>query len=164
MSSPSFIAPTEPPPNADLLAPGTAFWCTLKVGSDTASRSVPHVNNAEYVKWVDRAAELAVDAAGFTRQRMLDEHRMWFVVRHELDYRAECFVDDEILVATWVSEYSRTTSLRETRMYRPADSKVVLDASTRWVFIDLETRRPTRIPSEVLELFPLGQLQQARRS
>ena len=162
MNGPADITPTTPPRGALELAPESAFWCRLRVGSETVSRSVPHVNNAEYVRWVDRAAELAVDAIGFTRQRMLDEHRMWFVVRHELNYRAESFVDDELCIATWVSEYSRTTSLRQTIIHRPADERLVLDATTRWAFIDLETRRPTRIPPEVRDLVPATPFQPAR--
>jgi acyl-CoA thioester hydrolase len=162
MTTESSLKPIASPANAEDLAPNTAFWCSMRVDPGAVSRSVPHVNNAEYLKWVDRAAELAVDAQGFTREKLIAEKRMWFVVRHELNYRAECFVDDELLIATWVQEYSRTTSLRNTLVYRPRDDKSVLDASTRWVFVDLETRRPTRIPMEVRNLFPPPDLQQVQ--
>ena len=57
-----------------------AFTATIRVGDDGISRGVPHVNNAEYVRWIDRIAELATDAAGFTRSQMLASDRMWFVV------------------------------------------------------------------------------------
>ena len=156
------MTPTTPPQGVEDRAPNTAFWCSLHVGSDTVSRSVPHVNNAEYIRWVDRAAELAIDHVGYTRQRLIEEDRMWFVVRHELNYRAECFVDDELLIATWVREYSRTTSLRDTVIYRPADDRLVFDATTRWAFIDLSTRRPIRIPAEVQDIVPATPFQLAR--
>lgn len=162
MNTESSMKPVAAPPNALDLAPPTAFWCGLIVDSSAVSRSVPHVNNAEYVKWVDRVAELAVDSHGFTREKLLEEKRMWFVVRHELDYRAECFSGEELLIATWVQDFSRTTSLRNTLIYRPSDEQPILEASTRWAFIDLESRRPTRIPTEVLKLFPSVDMWQAR--
>ena len=132
--------------------PTTAFWCGMRVPNTGVSPEVPHVNNAEYVRWVDRAAELAVDSVGHTRQAMLAVNRMWFVVRHELDYRAECFVDEDVLVATWVHSHTQTTSLRETRIVRTHDGKPILTATTRWAYINLETRRPARIPRELLSL------------
>lgn len=135
-------------------APGHAFWCTLDVGEDGVSRGVPHVNNAEYVRFVDRIAELATDAAGFTRDAMLAERRMWFVARHEIDYRAEAFAGDRLIAATWLREWTRTTVVRETRVWRPADAKIVIHASTRWAYVDLDSRRPARIPPEMRDAFP----------
>ena len=132
--------------------PSHAFWCGMCVPGTGVSPEVPHVNNAEYVKWVDRAAELAVDSVGHTRQTMLAANRMWFVVRHEIDYRAECFEGEDVLIATWAQANTRTTSLRETRIMRSRDWQPILDATTRWAYINLETRRPARIPQELLSL------------
>lgn len=137
------------------VAPRDAFWCGMVVGGEGVSPTVPHVNNAEYVRWIDRAAELAIDVVGYTRERMHREHRMWFVVRHEISYRAETFEGDRVAIATWVSDYSRTTSLRETRIVRVDDGRRILDATTRWAFIDLDRRRPVRIPGELIKLVPV---------
>ncbi|MCH2162144.1 MAG: acyl-CoA thioesterase [Phycisphaerales bacterium] len=134
--------------------PPSAFFCRLKVDASATSRSVPHVNNAEYVRWVDRIAELHSDLHGYTRQALLDAGRMWFVARHELDYRAEAFVGDELLLATWVHGYSRTTAHRSTMIVRASDDHCVLKASTRWVYIDLDSRRPIRIPEEMKTHYP----------
>lgn len=135
--------------------PQHAVFFRLVVDDSSTSRGVPHVNNAEYVRWVDRAAELHCDMVGFTRETMLAANRMWFVARHEIDYRGECFVGDELIIATWVGPFSRTTSLRNTLVYRKDDRKVALEASTRWAYMDLVSRRPTRITDDIRAHFPL---------
>jgi acyl-CoA thioester hydrolase len=142
--------PVDPP----VEAAEDAFWCVIDVGDDGTSRGVPHVNNAEYVRFIDRIAELATDAAGFTRARMLAEDRMWFVARHEIDYRGETFAGEQLLAATWLRAWTRTTVVRETRIVRPSDGRLVCVASTRWAFVDLASRRPARIPAEMREAFP----------
>lgn len=130
------------------------FHARIEVGDDGISRGVPHVNNAEYVRWIDRLAEMATDAAGFTRKSLLTDQRMWFVARHEIDYRGEVFVDDRLLAATWVRSWTRTTANRITVMINASTLKPICMATTRWAYVDLEKRRPTRIPPEVRAAFP----------
>ena len=81
---------------------------------------------------------------------------MWFVARHEINYRGESFVGDDLLIATWISDYSRITAVRQTVVYRPADGKRILDATTRWAYVNLETRRPVRMEQDVIDRFPVA--------
>ena len=81
---------------------------------------------------------------------------MWFVARHEIDYRAESFEGDQLIIATWISDHSKITALRRTVVHRPADNKTILDASTRWVYVNLETRKPTRMEQDVMDRFPVA--------
>lgn len=134
--------------------PEHAFHASVQVGDDGISRGVPHVNNAEYVRWIDRLAEMATDAAGFTRASMLGENRMWFVARHEIDYRAEVHADEHLVLATWVRDLRRSKSWRDTVIWRPGqnaqdDPVVVCTASTLWVHVDLATRRPCRVAADM---------------
>jgi acyl-CoA thioester hydrolase len=156
MSSAPSIHPIVSPENSDTIAPPSAFWCKLKVPESLViSEEIPHVNNTEYVRWIDRTAELATDAAGLTREMLLAVQRMWFVARHEIDYRGESFVGDDLLIATWISGFTRTTAVRRTVIHRPADEKRILDASTRWAYVNLETRRPARMEQDVIDRFPV---------
>ena len=141
-------------PTADLPVPAEiAFWAEMTVPAEGVSDGVPHVNNVEYVRWVDRLAEMAADAAGFTRARHLREGTMWFVARHEIDYRGEAFAGDEILAATWIIDGTRTTVRRATFIVRPVDGRVVCSATTRWALVNLETRKPMRIPAAIRAAF-----------
>ena len=141
-------------PADDLPVPARiVFWAGMPVPAEGVSDGVPHVNNVEYVRWIDRLAEMATDAAGFTRARHLREGTMWFVARHEIDYRGEAFAGDEILAATWIIDGTRTTVRRATFVVRPADGQVICEATTRWALVNLETRRPVRIPQAIRDAF-----------
>ena len=135
------------------------FVCSLDVTDDDLSSTIPHVSNIEYVRWLDRAAELHADSLGYTRSALLDDNRMWFVARHEVDYLAETWLDDKLLVATWVRSFSRAKTWRETVVLRPADETVVCRAATLWVLVDLGSRRPCRFDAELVRKFqPLQNL------
>lgn len=127
---------------------------SVEVTPESLSETVPHLNNVEILRLVDRAAESHLDELGWTRRAMAEEGRMWFVARHEIDYRAEAFGGDRLVVATWIRSYGRTTCVRATRIARVADATVVAEASTRWVHIDLATRRPIRISPETMAACP----------
>ena len=129
------------------------FLARVGVLPHQLSRTVPHVSNIEYLRWIDRAAELHGDAAGYPRATLLTAGVMWFVARHEIDYQAEAWADDELVVATWVRGFARVKSWRETVIHRPADDRIVCRAVTLWVLVDLASRRPTRIPAAMQTAF-----------
>lgn len=135
------------------------FVCALNVEQNQLSTMIPHVSNIEYVRWLDRAAELHADALGYTRLWMLRAERMWFVARHEVDYLAEAWAGDRLLIVTWVRDMRRVKSWRDYVIVRPADDVVICRAATLWVYVNLETRRPTRIDPEMSSRFePCDQL------
>ena len=129
------------------------FVCEITIAPNLLSRAIPHVSNIEYVRWLDRAAELHSDELGFTRATMLEQNIMWFVARHEIDYLAETWLNDRLLIATWVRDFSRVKSWRDYAIVRPADEQVICRAATLWVLVDLDTRRPKRIPAEMRAAF-----------
>lgn len=131
----------------------TPFLCDMHVDRSQVSRAVPHVNNIAFVQWVDRVAELHADALGFTRAALLDRGLMWFVVRHEIDYLAEAWPNDTLVLATWVRTMHRVKSWRDTIVMRPSDRTVLCRAATLWVLVDLETRRPQRHDAEMAARF-----------
>lgn len=120
---------------------------------DVSENIVGHVSNTEYVRWLDRAAELHSDAVGYTRDRLLDEGLMWFVARHEIDYLAEVWSGDELVIATWVRDMRRVRSWRGYAIVRPSDETVVCRAATLWVLVHLASRRPVQIPPSMVESF-----------
>ncbi|MBL9119828.1 MAG: acyl-CoA thioesterase [Phycisphaerae bacterium] len=133
------------------------FVAELIVDATHLSRLVPHANNVEYLRWVDRIAELHADALGHTRAALLTKGHCFFVARHELDYLAECWEGERLLLATWVRSMKRTTSWRETVILRPepeaGESTVIARGRTLWAFVDLATRRPARIPQAIATSF-----------
>ena len=129
------------------------FVCSLRIQPEDLSTVVPHVSNIEYVRWLDRAAELHADSLGDTRVALLATNRMWFVARHEIDYCAESWGDDELLIATWVRSFKKVKSWRDIVVIRPADETVICRAATLWVLVDLDTRRPCRFDLDMITRF-----------
>ncbi len=131
------------------VAAAAPFLLDMRIARDQIADEVDHVTNVEYVRWLDRAAEMHADAVGFTRARMLEGGVMWFVARHEIDYVAEARLGDHLVIATWVREFRRVKTWRDYVIVRPADATIVCRASTLWVLVNLATRRPVRIPDFV---------------
>jgi acyl-CoA thioester hydrolase len=129
------------------------FLCDLRILRESLGTVVEHVSNIEYVRWLDRAAELHADSVGYARDAMLQRHLMWFVARHEIDYLAEAWLDDDLVIATWVRDFHKVKSWRDYLIVRPRDARIICRAATLWVLVDLPTRRPVRIEREMIERF-----------
>ena len=129
------------------------FLCDIRIEPSQVSGVVAHVSNVEYVRWLDRAAELHADSMGYSRRWMMDTGMMWFVARHEIDYLAEVGPNDDLIIATWVRDMRKVKSWRDYVIARPSDQSIVCRAATLWVLVDLESRRPQRIPPDMASRF-----------
>lgn len=151
---PALVPRSTPFDHAAFSIPHPApFLCDLRITREGLGTVVNHVSNIEYVRWLDRAAELHSDSLGYSRQSMLDRGIMWFVARHEVDYLAECWLDDELVIATWVRDFCKVKSWREYLIVRPRDRQVICRAATLWVLVSLNSRRPRRIDAEIVDRF-----------
>jgi acyl-CoA thioester hydrolase len=129
------------------------WWGTIVPGGEASSHAVDHVSNVEYVRWLDQVGQLHLDSLGWSSEDLLAAGAMWFVARHEIDYRRETHAGKELCVATWVRDVRRVKSWRDTIIWRTGgdEMEVVCTASTLWVYVDLETRRPARPPAGMSE-------------
>ena len=107
-----------------------------------------HVNNVVYVKWIQDVAVAHWFSATTEIER---EKYSWVVLRHEIDYKKQAFENEEITVKTWVGEPTRISWERFTEIKRGED--LLVKAKSVWCLIDRETLKPTRIESELKELF-----------
>ncbi len=132
--------------------------CTITILEHQASNEVHHVNNIEFIKWIDKASEIHLDTTGWTRRKLLEANYMWFVARHEIDYRCEAFLDDELILSTWVEDVRRVKSWRNTKIHAMRDEPtLVCECRTLWVLVNLETKKPTSVPRSMAKsLKPLS--------
>lgn len=109
-----------------------------------------HVNNLTYLQWCLEAAE------GHWEQNASEQMRqdyVWYVLRHEIDYKAAAFEGDLLQVETWVKSSEGVRSERNYKIFRISDAKVLVEAKTIWCLLDGKTLRPTKIPEEIRTLF-----------
>lgn len=138
------------------------FTLSLAVSQANLGSTIAHVSNVEYLRWIDCISDLHGISCGQSRQQLLAQERMWFVSRHEIDYLAEAFAGDRLGCATWFSRFGRTTLQRETLIWNRDRHVAVCRASSRWVFMDLKSRKPTRIEDAQVKSFQLLPLRSAQ--
>jgi len=107
-----------------------------------------HVNNVSFLRWIQDVAVAHWHDAATDEQQ---ERFAWVVVRHEIDYKKQAFLNDEITATTWVGEWSKVTCERFTEITRGDDLLVV--SRTVWCMIDRKTAKPARIASDLVERF-----------
>jgi acyl-CoA thioester hydrolase len=133
--------------------PGEAFMLALTIDETHLSPIIPHVTNLEYVRWLEVAASAHAEHRGFDETWYKNNNLIWFVGRHEIDYLAELFVGDEIVIATWVEEMSKYRTNRRYVMFRRGNAKVVCTAMTMWILVSRDRHRPVRIPTPMALAF-----------
>ena len=109
-----------------------------------------HVNNAEWVRWIQDIAVSHWHAVA------PDEHRdryIWVVTRHEIDYRGNIALGETAHGRTRAHGEPRGAQFHRAVEYTDASGKVLVSAMTRWAMLDLKTLRPARITQEIAELF-----------
>ncbi len=113
-----------------------------------------HVNNIEYLRWMQTAAVLHSDIQGCT-QATIAARATWVVRSHYIEYLRPAFTGEVVVVLTWVSNFRRVRSLRKYRIVRLADLEVLVEGETDWVFVDAATGRLRSIPPPVMACFEI---------
>ena len=116
---------------------------------------VGHVNNIEYLRWMQHAAVAHSTIQGWPQKAYYELGQGWVVRSHFIEYLVPAFVGDEIVVRTWIADLKRVTSLRRYELLRPSDGKKLALACTNWAFVKFATLQPCRVPAEVISAFEL---------
>ena len=113
-----------------------------------------HVNNVEFVRWMQEAAVSHADARGCTVATQT-VGATWVVRSHQIEYLRPAFAGDRINVRTWVHDFRRAFSMRKYEFVREGDEVVLAKGETNWVFVDSRTGKPKSIPPEIAAMFEL---------
>lgn len=119
--------------------------------TDEAIDAFGHVNNQRYIAWMQEVATAHSAANGWPMERYLQSGAAWVVRSHFIEYLRPAFAGDALDIHTWAS----SLALREvTRRYlfRRA-GQLLARAETKWVYVDIKSGRPRRIPEELLTSF-----------
>ena len=114
-----------------------------------------HVNNVQYVQWMQDVAIAHSQAVG-GRQALHELEATWFAREHHIKYLLQVKKGEELLIRTWADSFKRTSSIRRYGFYRRSDNSLVAEASTVWVYVDLKTGRPRPIPETLRKLYIEG--------
>lgn len=112
-----------------------------------------HVNNCEYLRWMERAATAHAAALGWSFDALSGIGRMWVARRHWVEYLKPCFEGQRLTLYTWVQDMRRVTSLRRYALVR--EGEVVMAGATEWAFVDAARQRPCAVDEVVQASFTL---------
>ena len=114
-----------------------------------------HVNNVEFVRWMQEAAVRHADARGLTAATR-DAGATWVVRSHRVEYLRPALPGDRLRVLTWVADFRRAFSLRRYQFVRTGDGTVLAKGETDWVFVDVKSGRPRSVPDELQGMFDIA--------
>lgn len=157
---------------AQVPQPGPHFAAHFKVRQYEMD-AFGHVNNAVYLHYLEQAATEHAAAAGWSGEHVRTLGGTWVARRHEIEYLRPALGNDLLQVVTWAVEFRGARAFRDYAIHRlapasgdgraPADRFLAPDelpageplvtARTIWVWLDLVTGRPRRIPPEMHAAF-----------
>lgn len=113
-----------------------------------------HVNNVQYLRWLEEAAWHHSDAIGLGWDAYQRLGCGVVATRHEIDYLYPAFVDQQLEVATWCTGSDQRLRLRRNYQVREKETgRTCVRGQTLWVCVDIKTGKPRRMPAEFVEVY-----------
>ena len=110
-----------------------------------------HVNNAMYLAYIEDCGVSVAAAHGWPMARMMAEGFGIVARRYRLEYKQPALLDDELEIATFISDVKRATAVRHYTITR--HNILLARAHVLWVWVDLVNGRPIRIPRHFIADF-----------
>lgn len=113
-----------------------------------------HLNNVEYVRWMQTAAIAHANHTPCTRETSA-AGATWIVRAHRIEYLRPAFEGEQIAILTWISNIRKVRSQRQYKFFRVSDQTLLATCETDWVFVDAQTGTPLAIPAAVATAFEI---------
>ena len=107
-----------------------------------------HVNNANYVAFTEDAGIQILYARNWSIDRMTAAGFGIVAREYHIEYLLPAVLNDQLEIATWLSDVRRATAVRHYTITRVGDGVLLARARALWVWVDLQTGMPIRIPAD----------------
>ena len=118
--------------------------CSLKVRTYECD-SYGHVNNANYLNYLEFARYEMLRDFGFDYAAMINAGYGIYVARIEIDYKKPAFSDDELLIKSWPVKKGAVSGVISQEIRRGDD--LLAEAKVTWAFVDSKGM-PVKIPPQ----------------
>ncbi len=112
-----------------------------------------HVNNAVYLVYIEVAARDHAIREGLSLENFKAHGVIPIVRSHHITYYKPALKDDLLLVSTEVKEVSGVKAVRHNQVKNAKTQELLAEAITEWVWLDVETLKPKRVPRAIRVAF-----------
>lgn len=96
------------------------------------------------LEYLVETSSIHSDSLGLGFKELIERDEGWVLSRWKVKLYTYPKARDKIKIETWTSGYKKFYAYREFKAYNE-DGELLAKASTLWIFMDIERRRPTRI-------------------
>lgn len=121
-----------------------------KTVAQTNLDDLNHVNNVQYLYWVQEMAQLHWESVC---EPEWAERYIWVVRSHHIEYFKPAVLGDVLELTTYVRESAGPISVRIVEFRKAGSPEITVSCTTRWCLLDADTFRPLRIPEDLAERF-----------
>ncbi len=139
------IPPAPAPPPGAFTHTRQVSWRDLDTNA--------HVNNAAYLGFAEDCGVEVAAAFEWPIARCTEAGFGIVVRRHQILYRRPAFLGDRLEVKTWVSDVRQVQAIRHYTITRSGTGRQLARIRSSFVWVDLATGRPIKIPQDFLRDF-----------
>jgi acyl-CoA thioester hydrolase len=118
--------------------------CSLRVRTYECD-SYNHVNNANYLNYLEFARYEFLKDIGFDYPRAIQAGYGVYVARIEIDYKKPALADDKLKIETWPVKKGAVSGILAQEIWRGED--LLAAAKVTWAWVD-SRGMPARLPGE----------------
>ncbi len=104
------------------------------------------------LKYLGEMASQHGDYQGVGFEELKEENHCWILYRWKARFHHYPSANDKIIIETWTSGFYKFYAYREFIVYDES-RKEIGRATTVWIFLDIERKRPIRIPKEFSKVY-----------
>ncbi|MGB4446780.1 MAG: acyl-ACP thioesterase domain-containing protein [Cloacibacterium sp.] len=105
-----------------------------------------HVNNVQYVHWVE---EMAKEHWDILKNSTPYSDEFWVLSDHHIQYKKQVFKGEVLTLKTYPEKPEGIRQPRKVEFYR--GEELVVDSRTLWILMDSQNLKIRRVPEDWLE-------------
>ena len=118
--------------------------CSLRVRTYECD-SYGHVNNANYLNYLEFARYEFLRDVGFDYPAMIKAGFGIYVARIEISYKKPAITDDELTIKSWSVKKGAVSGVIAQEIWR--GNELLIEAKVTWAFVDSKGQ-PSKIPPQ----------------
>jgi len=104
------------------------------------------------LNYLEETAIAHTESVGLGIDRLKSEGIGWILNRWSLEINSYPHWNDIVEVETWAADFDRFFATREFCI-RDSSGSIIGKASSRWIFLDITKKRPSRIPAHIADAY-----------